>query len=209
MVIRCPQPKSSRPQSPSARGGRGGDPDIEKAIEAQVQCVVDTFVYPYGTYNRTVKGSVGRHFRLACSTTLGFVGPNSDPLALERVDMLSFAKTPSGGQVVDRSAPIMPRSNRSGRRSPCLHGVDPRDNSTASRQIPFPIRSPASRWPLGRTGDTARAAEATPLPSAWQMPAGFPGRGRASASRSGTRPRPFDPSVSPRQFGQSAGPQAG
>ena len=76
---------------------------------------------------------------------------------------LSFAKTPSGGQVVDRSAPIMPRSGRSGRRSPCLHGVDPGDNSTASRQIPFPIRSPANRWPLGRTGDTARAAEATPI----------------------------------------------
>ena len=56
-----------------------------------------------------------------------------------RVDGLSFAKTPSGGQVVDRSALIMPRSNTSGRRSPCLHGVDPRDNSTADRRIPFPI----------------------------------------------------------------------
>jgi hypothetical protein len=29
------------------------------------------------------------------------------------IDRLSFAKTPSGGQVVDRSALIMPRSNRS------------------------------------------------------------------------------------------------
>src|SRR4029453_16628436 len=61
------------------------------------------------------------------------------------------------------------------------------------------------RWE-GRGTPPARLK---PLPSAWPMPAGFPGRGRASASRSGTRPRPFDPSVSPRQFGQSAGPQAG
>jgi hypothetical protein len=38
-------------------------------------------------------------------------------------DLLSFAKTPSGGQVVDRSALIMPRSNRSGRKSPCLQDV--------------------------------------------------------------------------------------
>jgi hypothetical protein len=37
--------------------------------------------------------------------------------AQRHVRGLSFAKTPSGGQVVDRSALIMPRSNRSGRRS--------------------------------------------------------------------------------------------
>ena len=56
---------------------------------------------------------------------------------------LSFAKTPTGGQVVDRSALIRPRSNRSGRRSPCLHGVDPRDNSTVLGRSRFPSCSPA------------------------------------------------------------------
>jgi CBS domain containing-hemolysin-like protein len=34
--------------------------------------------------------------------------------------------------VVDRSALIMPRSNRSGRRSPCLHGVDHVIDGTAT-----------------------------------------------------------------------------
>src|SRR4029453_3992614 len=41
------------------------------------------------------------------------------------------------------------------------------------------------------------------------MPAGFPGRGRASASRSGTRPVPLILPSAPRQFGQSGAPQAG
>ena len=41
------------------------------------------------------------------------------------------------------------------------------------------------------------------------MPAGFPGWGRASASRSGTRPVPLILPSAPRQFGQSGGPQAG
>ena len=112
-----------------------------------------------------------------------------------RTTGLSFAKTPSGGQVVDRSALIMPRSNRSGRRSPCLHGVDPRDNSTASRRIPFPIRSPASRSPLGGTGDTARAAEGH------SHQPGRKGRGgsrpRCGGPAPARDPAGIDPSVSP------------
>jgi hypothetical protein len=64
-------------------------------------------------------------------------------------DALSFAKTPSGGQVVDRSALIMPRANRSGRRSPCLHGVDPGDNSTVRAAFRVAIhvsKAGLSRW---------------------------------------------------------------
>jgi hypothetical protein len=68
---------------------------------------------------------------------------------------LSFAKTPSDGQVVDRSALTMPRSGRSGRRSPCLHGVDPGDNSTVFRRRRFPSCSPA-RWWSGRDRGTGR-----------------------------------------------------
>jgi hypothetical protein len=122
------------------------------------------------------------------------VGPGSE-------GHLSFAKTPSGGQVVDRSALIMPRSNTSGRRSPCLHGVDPRDNSTASRQIPFPIRSPASRWPLRGTGDTARAAEGHS-----HQPADasrIPGPGQGLRISVGDRPVTLILPSAPRQFGQS------
>jgi uncharacterized membrane protein YdjX (TVP38/TMEM64 family) len=74
-----------------------------------------------------------------------------------------FAKTPSGRQVVDfRRAAARPRSGPDDllvqrvRPAVGLHvsGMfDPGDNSTAYRQIPFPIRSPASRWSLGGTGD--------------------------------------------------------
>jgi hypothetical protein len=109
--------------------------------------------------------------------------------------VLSFAKTPSGGQVVDRSALIMPQSGRSGRRSPCLHGVDPGDNSMASRQISFPIRSPASRWPLGGTGDTARAAEGHSQQPGRCQPGSRAGAGPPHLGR-GPAPS-FDPSVSP------------
>jgi hypothetical protein len=55
----------------------------------------------------------------------------------------------------------------------------------ASRQIPFPIRSPASRWPLGGTGDTARAAEGHSHQPGRCQPGS---RARASASRSGPAP---------------------
>ena len=109
--------------------------------------------------------------------------------------------------MVDRSALIMPRSNRSGRRSPCLHGVDPRDNSTASRQIPFPIRSPASRWPLGGTGDTARAAEGHSHQPGRCQPGSRAGAGPPHLGRGPARPS--DPSVSPSTVRTIRGPQAG
>ena len=102
--------------------------------------------------------------------------------------------------MVDRSALIMPRSNRSGRRSPCLHGVDPGDNSTASRQIPFPIRSPASRWPLGGTGDTARAAEGHSNQPGRCQPGSRAGTGPPHLGRA---PVPLILPSAPRQFGQS------
>jgi peptidoglycan/xylan/chitin deacetylase (PgdA/CDA1 family) len=56
-------------------------------IEDALGRPVDMFAYPYGTYNETVKHLVQSHFSLSCTTTLGFVKPGSDPLALERVDM--------------------------------------------------------------------------------------------------------------------------
>jgi KUP system potassium uptake protein len=72
---------------------------------------------------------------------LNYLGQGALILRLpEAVQNLSFAKTPSGWQVVDRSALIVPRSNTSGRRSSCLHGVEPRDNSTACRRFRFGTR---------------------------------------------------------------------
>ena len=49
----------------------------------------------------------------------------------------------------------MPRSGRSGRRSPCLHGVDPGDNSTVFGRNRFPSCSPA-RWWSRRDRGTSR-----------------------------------------------------
>lgn len=61
----------------------GAKARIEDAL-----CVpVETFAYPYGAYNRRVRELVADHFSLACATTLGFVGPDSDPFAVERLDM--------------------------------------------------------------------------------------------------------------------------
>jgi peptidoglycan/xylan/chitin deacetylase (PgdA/CDA1 family) len=60
------------------------------AIEAHVGGHVEAFAYPYGTHDPIVKAMVGRHFRVACSTALGFAGLGSDPLALERIDMYYF-----------------------------------------------------------------------------------------------------------------------
>jgi len=51
---------------------------------------VDTLAYPYGGYNTAVKRLVTRHFRLACSTRLGFVKQDSDLFALERIEMYYF-----------------------------------------------------------------------------------------------------------------------
>ncbi len=48
---------------------------------------VEAFAYPYGAYNRKVRALVASEFSLACATALGFVGSESDPFALERLDM--------------------------------------------------------------------------------------------------------------------------
>jgi peptidoglycan/xylan/chitin deacetylase (PgdA/CDA1 family) len=56
-------------------------------IEDAVGVPVETFAYPYGAYDGTVRALAAAHFSLACATTLGFAGPRSDPFALERLDM--------------------------------------------------------------------------------------------------------------------------
>ena len=63
------------------------------------------------------------------------------------------------------------------------------------RQIPFPIRSPASRCPLGGTGDTARAAEGHSHQPGRCQPGSRAGAGPPHLGRGPARPS--DPSVSP------------
>lgn len=59
----------------------------KRTIEDALDRSVDTFAYPCGTYNDTVKHLAQSHFSLSCSTALGFVKPGSDPFAFERLDM--------------------------------------------------------------------------------------------------------------------------
>jgi peptidoglycan/xylan/chitin deacetylase (PgdA/CDA1 family) len=58
----------------------------KQRIEDAVGRPVVSFAYPYGAYDPAVKYLAAAHFRVACSTRLGFVRPWSDPFALERVD---------------------------------------------------------------------------------------------------------------------------
>lgn len=58
----------------------------KQVIEDATGCPVETFAYPYGTYNETVKQLAKSHFSLACSTRLAFVQLVSDLFALERLD---------------------------------------------------------------------------------------------------------------------------
>jgi len=68
-------------------------PDAEREIARSKQIIenetgqpVRSFAYPYGDYNDRVRSLVAAHYQSACGTRLGLVGPDSDPLALERVD---------------------------------------------------------------------------------------------------------------------------
>lgn len=59
----------------------------QMAIEDRIGKKVDTFAYPYGDTTPTIRGAVGRHFHLACSTKLAFVSARADALCLPRLDM--------------------------------------------------------------------------------------------------------------------------
>ena len=62
----------------------------KKAIADATGLPVDTFAYPYGAYDAALRTLARQHFRLACSTRLGFVKRDSDPFALERIEMYYF-----------------------------------------------------------------------------------------------------------------------
>ena len=62
----------------------------KKAIADATGLPVDMLAYPYGAYDAAVRNLARQHFRLACSTHLGFVKQDSDLFALERIEMYYF-----------------------------------------------------------------------------------------------------------------------
>ena len=59
----------------------------KRAIEDATGLPVLLFAYPYGAYDARVQALASTHFRVACSTRLGFIRQGSDPFALERIDV--------------------------------------------------------------------------------------------------------------------------
>lgn len=59
----------------------------KRVIEDATGLPVLLFAYPYGAYDARVQALASAHFRMACSTRLGFVRQKSDPYALDRIDV--------------------------------------------------------------------------------------------------------------------------
>jgi peptidoglycan/xylan/chitin deacetylase (PgdA/CDA1 family) len=57
-----------------------------RALEAVIGGPVGAFAYPYGAYDAAARAAVGVACAAACTTRMGFAGPASDPLELERID---------------------------------------------------------------------------------------------------------------------------
>lgn len=63
----------------------------KSAIEDRLGHGVQFFAYPYGRHSRIDEDLVSRTYVGACGGGLGYVGPKSDPFALERVDSYYIA----------------------------------------------------------------------------------------------------------------------
>jgi peptidoglycan/xylan/chitin deacetylase (PgdA/CDA1 family) len=61
-------------------------------IENAIGYAVEALAYPYGTYDPTVKQLTRAHYPWACTTDLGFVRRDTDPLALTRLDAYYLRK---------------------------------------------------------------------------------------------------------------------
>lgn len=64
-------------------------------IEDRIGRRVETFAHPYGDYDEVVLDAVSAHVSVACAADLGFAGPASNPLALERLDVY-YLRSPWG-----------------------------------------------------------------------------------------------------------------
>jgi peptidoglycan/xylan/chitin deacetylase (PgdA/CDA1 family) len=60
--------------------------ESKAAIENALGEPAETFAYPYGKFDDSVKEIAGKYFKAACSTNLGKVRAGSDLFSLERLD---------------------------------------------------------------------------------------------------------------------------
>ena len=60
--------------------------DSREKMQQRLQVTVDSLAYPYGYVNSKVKNAAAEHYRLACTTRLGRVSRETNPLLLQRVD---------------------------------------------------------------------------------------------------------------------------
>jgi peptidoglycan/xylan/chitin deacetylase (PgdA/CDA1 family) len=59
----------------------------KQVIEWQLGHTIDLFAYPYGRHTPAIQQTVARCFAGACTARPGLVGPESDPLLLDRIDI--------------------------------------------------------------------------------------------------------------------------
>jgi len=75
------------------------------AIEDAIGARVTSFSYPFGFHNALARKIVRRHFDCACSGDLGLLTAESDPCALERLEMHYF-RNPATFHLL--SGPLLP-----------------------------------------------------------------------------------------------------
>lgn len=68
--------------------------ESKHAIEFALDEPIEAFAYPYGACDDTTRALAKRHFHIACGVQLGYAGPHSNPLELERLDMYYWRNQP-------------------------------------------------------------------------------------------------------------------
>lgn len=60
--------------------------EAQERLQQRLQIPVESLAYPYGHSNRVVRKAASAHYRLACTTRLGRITRDMDPLQLKRID---------------------------------------------------------------------------------------------------------------------------
>ncbi len=61
-----------------------------ETLQSRLGVRADTLAYPYGDHDQGLARLAGAHYAVACTTQLGVVEPDVDPLRVPRLDMFYF-----------------------------------------------------------------------------------------------------------------------